>query len=273
MMRHLSQERSMSSDPALFTDGEAYERRMGRWSAMVGKDFVDWLAQPKGLAWLDAGCGTGAFTEVIMANAGPSAVTGIDPSPDQITYAKSRPGTASASYHVGDAQALLFDANAFDVAAMALVIAFVPEPARAVAEMRRVVKPGGTVAAYMWDLPGGGLPFYPIYGAMKSMNLTAPMPPSMDALRREVMEQLWRDAGLEAIETEVFRIPVTFTSFDEFWTANTLPVGPLGKYIETLDADTKQDLQTRLEQRLTRGPSGSIAYEAFANAVRGRVSV
>jgi ubiquinone/menaquinone biosynthesis C-methylase UbiE len=228
---------------------------------------------PQGLAWLDAGCGTGAFTEVVMTSASPSSVTGIDPSPDQIAYAKTRPGTASASYHVGDAQALPFDANAFDVAVMALVIAFVPEPARAVAEMRRVVKQGGTVAAYMWDLPGGGLPFNPIYGAMKSMNLSPPMPPSMDASRREVMEQLWRDAGLEAIETEVFRIPVTFTSFEEFWISNTLPVGPLGKYIETLDAAIKQDLRTRLEQRLKRGPSGSSTYEAFANAVKGRVSV
>jgi ubiquinone/menaquinone biosynthesis C-methylase UbiE len=262
----------MISEPALFTDGEAYERRMGRWSAVVGKSFLEWLALPKGLAWLDAGCGTGAFTEVIMANAAPSAVTGIDPSLDQIAYAKTRPGTAAASYHVGDAQALPFDANAFNAAVMALVIAFVPEPARAVSEMRRVVRPGGTVAAYMWDLPGGGLPFNPIYGAMKSMNLAPPMPPSMDASRREIMKQLWRDAGLEAVETEVFRIPVTFTSFDEFWTSNTLPVGPLGKYIETLDAETKQDLRLRLEQRLTRGPSGSITYEAFANAVKGRVN-
>jgi ubiquinone/menaquinone biosynthesis C-methylase UbiE len=262
----------MSSEPALFTDGEAYERRMGRWSGMVGRDFLSWLALPKGLAWLDAGCGTGAFTEVIMAGASPAAVTGIDPSPDQIAYAKTRPGTASASYHVGDAQALPFAAGVFDVAVMALAIAFVPEPARAVAEMCRVVRPNGTVAAYMWDLPGGGLPYNPIYGAMKSMTLSPPMPPSMDASRRETMEQLWHDAGLEAVETEVFRIPVTFASFDEFWTSNTLPVGPLGKYIETLDAATKQDLRSRLEQRLTRGPSGSIAYEAFANAVKGRVS-
>jgi ubiquinone/menaquinone biosynthesis C-methylase UbiE len=261
----------MSSAPELFTDGEAYERRMGRWSTIVGKSFLDWLALPTGLSWLDAGCGTGAFTEVIMAEASPAAVTGIDPSTEQIAYAKTRPGTAGASYHTGDAQALPFDAKSFDVAVMALVIAFVPEPARGVAEMRRVVRPRGTVAAYMWDLPGGGLPFDPFYGAMKAMNLNPPMPPSSDASRREIMEQLWHDAGLETVETEVFRIPVTFTSFDEFWTSTTLPVGPLGKYIETLNTATKRDLRTRLEQRLTSGKSGTITYEAFANAVKGRV--
>lgn len=256
---------------SLFTDGAAYEQRMGRWSRMVGRPFIRWLGVPEGLSWLDAGCGNGAFTEEIVAHARPSTVTGIDPSEDQIAYARTRPGTESAEFRLGDAQQLPFADARFDVAAMALVIAFIPDPARAVAELRRVVKPGGWVATYMWDLLGGGLPINPMYGAFKSMDLTPPLPPSAEASRREALEALWRNAGLEQVTTEVFRIPISFASFDEFWESNTLPVGPLGKFIEKLPPAAKDELRDRLRARLPAASGGSIAYESFANAVKGRV--
>ena len=142
----------------LFTDGKAYERLMGRWSQVVGVKFIDWLGAPKGLRWIDVGCGNGAFTEVLIARAAPAAVTGIDPSPDQIDYARKRPAAKLAQFRVGDAQALPFDDNSFDAASMALVITFFSDPLKAAREMVRVVKPGGLVATYMWDFPAGGIP-------------------------------------------------------------------------------------------------------------------
>jgi ubiquinone/menaquinone biosynthesis C-methylase UbiE len=262
----------MSGQQTTFTDGEAYERLMGRWSRMVGGPFLKWLDVPKGLRWLDAGCGNGAFTEEIISHCAPAAVTGIDPSEGQIAYARTRPGTQQADYHIGDAQALPFGNANFDVAVMALAIAFIPDPAKAVAEMVRVARPGGLVATYMWDLPGGGLPLNPVFGALKSMDLAPPQPPSADVSRREALHQLWVNAKLQAVATEVFRISVTFANFDDFWESNALPAGPQGKFIQSLAPAAKADLRQRLRDRLPTSPDGRIAYESFANAVKGRLA-
>ena len=147
------------SDPGqIFSDGKVYERMMGRWSKLVGRIFLDWLAPPKGLHWIEVGCGNGAFTEELIAHCAPRAVDAIDPSEGQLTFARTRPSAKLARFRQADAQALPFADKSFDAAAMALVITFVPDPAKAVAEMARVVRPGGLIATYMWDIAGGGLP-------------------------------------------------------------------------------------------------------------------
>ncbi|MGD9904864.1 MAG: class I SAM-dependent methyltransferase, partial [Vicinamibacterales bacterium] len=138
----------MSPDPIRFDDGAAYERFMGAWSQSAGDRFLEWLAPDSGLSWLDVGCGNGAFTERVVAVARPGAVGGIDPSAGQLAYARGRPVLDRADLRQGDAMALPWPAASFDVAVMPLVIFFVPEPARGVAEMVRVVRPGGLVAAY-----------------------------------------------------------------------------------------------------------------------------
>jgi ubiquinone/menaquinone biosynthesis C-methylase UbiE len=130
-------------------DGEVYERLMGRWSRLVGKAFLAWLGPAKRLQWLDVGCGNGAFTEEIIAHCAPATVTAIDPSEDQLAFARTRPQASIADFRIGDAQALLFGDASFDIAIMALVISFLPDPAKAVAEMARVVRSGGWVATYM----------------------------------------------------------------------------------------------------------------------------
>ena len=150
----------------LFTDGEAYERMMGRWSRLVGETFLAWLDLPKGLRWLDVGCGNGAFTEEIIARCAPATVMAIDPSDEQLAFARTRPGAKMAKFLTGDAQKLSFGYGTFDVAIMALVLAFLLDPAKAVAEMARVVRPGGWVATYMWDIQNGGAPTTPIYTAI-----------------------------------------------------------------------------------------------------------
>ncbi|OYV36614.1 MAG: hypothetical protein B7Z80_15090 [Rhodospirillales bacterium 20-64-7] len=153
----------------MFDDGAAYERLVGRWSRRVGETFLDWLAVPPQALWLDVGCGTGAFSEEIALRTAPAAIHGIDPSEAQLAYARSR--LAGADFRAGVAGSLPYDDQAFDAATMALVIAFVPDPERAVAEMARVVRPGGLVAAYMWDIDGGHTPIEPILAALRSLGV------------------------------------------------------------------------------------------------------
>jgi SAM-dependent methyltransferase len=261
----------MSEAARLFADGEAYERLMGRWSRLAGEAFLEWLDLPMGLRWLDVGCGNGAFTEALIARCAPREVIAIDPSDGQLAYARARPGTKMAQFRVGDAQALPFSDGSFDVAAMALVISFLPDPAKAIAEMARVVRPGGWIATYMWDIPGGGLPLEPIHVAMKSLGLASPVPPGSVASRRDHMRALWEGAGLESIDTRVIRIPVVYSDFDDFWESNSVPVGPGGKAIHEMSPSGKEQLRARLREQLPIGPDGRIAYEAYANAVKGRV--
>jgi len=261
---------NMSEAAQLFADGKAYERVMGRWSRLAGDLFLDWLEAPKGLRWLDVGCGNGAFTEAVIARCAPAAVTAIDPSEGQLAYARTRPGARMAQFRVGDAQALPFAEASFDIAAMALVIIFVPDPAKAVAEMVRVVRPGGWVATYMWDIENGGLPLRPIYVAMKSLGLTVPSQPSVAASQREELQALWQGAGLEAVATQVIRITVSFSDFDDFWQSNNVAVGTTGNAINKLSPAEREKLRSRLREQLPAGPDGRIAYPAFANAVKGR---
>lgn len=261
----------MTASERLFTDGTAYERLMGRWSRRVGADFLAWLAPPGGLHWLDVGCGNGAFTEELMAHCAPAAMTAIDPSGEQLAYARTRPGIGLAQFHLGDAQDLPFAPASFDAAAMALVIAFVPDPQKAVAEMARVVRPGGLVAAYMWDLRGGGVPTSPVAAAARTLGVAPSMQPNAEAARCEVMEEMWRGAGLAAVETTTLKIPVSYPGFDDFWESNTLPVGPTGKMIAGLPPETRAAIRDLLREQMRPGPDGRISYEARANAVKGKV--
>jgi SAM-dependent methyltransferase len=261
----------MAEAPSYFPDGAVYERLMGRWSQLAGGQFLDWLGLPKGLKWLDVGCGNGAFTEVLMARSAPAEVTGIDPSEGQLAYARKRPGTNGATFKVAGAQDLPFADDSFDAAVMPLVISFVPDPVKAVAEMARVVKPGGWVAAYMWDVPGGGLPLEPIQAGMREMGGPSANPPGYDASREDRMREVWQKNELHSVETRVIRIRIRYADFDDFWGANSVPVGPAGVAIARLSAAERDRLKSMLHDRLPRAPDGSISYEPFANAAKGRV--
>ncbi len=244
---------------------------MGRWSRLAGEGFLDWLDVPNGLRWLDVGCGNGAFTETLIARCAPAAVTAIDPSEGQLAYARTRPGVKTAEFRVGDAQVLPFDDDRFDAAVMALVISFLPDPPKAVAEMTRVVRPGGRVASYMWDFSGGGTPVHPIFAAAKSMGIDPPVPRSVAFSSRDAMHALWKGAGLASIDTHVIRIPIVYSGFDDFWASNAVPVGTHGTLIHRMSPGAREQLRTRLREQLPIAADGSITYESFANAVRGRV--
>jgi ubiquinone/menaquinone biosynthesis C-methylase UbiE len=260
----------MSDAGQMFFDGKAYEQMMGRWSKRVGVQFLDWLAAPKGLHWIEVGCGNGAFTEELITHTAPAAVSAIDPSEGQLAFARTRAPAKLAQFRLADAQALPFPDNSFDAAAMALVITFIPDPAKAVAEMARVVRPGGVVATYMWDVAGGGLPLAPVGRALKALGKEYSRI-SDAAARRDTMQTLWEGAGLQAVETRVIRITVNFASFDDFCTSNLVPIGPAGQVISKMSPAETEQLKAHLRAHLPIAADGSIAYEAFANAVKGRV--
>lgn len=253
-----------------FEDGLSYERYMGDWSQRVGSVFLDWLAAPSGLKWIDVGCGNGAFTELLVERCAPTEVNGIDPSEAQLDFARKRPAARLARFDRGDAMALPFPADAFDVAVMALVIFFVPDPAKGVAEMVRVVRPGGMVAAYAWDMFGGGFTLEPLRIEMRAMGVTPMNPPSVEASRIEAMRDLWRGAGLDAIETREITVQRPFADFEDFWTISLLgsSIRPTVTAMSPADIDL---LKTRVRARLPADAAGRITYEARANAVKGRV--
>ena len=130
----------MTEPPIRFNDGAAYERMMGVWSRSAGDIFLDWLAPAPGLRWIDVGCGNGAFTELLVDRCAPAEVQGVDPAEGQLAFARKRPAARLAQFTQGDAMALPFAERKFDAAVMALVIFFVPQPAKGVAEMVRVVR-------------------------------------------------------------------------------------------------------------------------------------
>jgi SAM-dependent methyltransferase len=257
-------------DQIRFDDGAAYERYMGRWSQLAGESFLAWLAPQPGLRWLDVGCGNGAFTEMLVARHAPAAVHGVDPSEAQLAYARTRPAARMAQFRQGDAMALPFPDDAFDAAVMALVIFFVPDPARGVAEMARVVCPGGIVASYAWDMPGGGFPYAALQAQMREMGIAVAVPPSPHASRVEVLQELWTGAGLHAVETRAISVQRSFADFDDYWT--TILGGPsVGPQLAAMSAEQVSALKGRMRALLPTDAAGRIAYAARANAVKGRV--
>jgi len=256
----------MSAPRPTFDDGQAYEDYMGAWSRLVGKEFLAWLDAEPGQRWADIGCGNGCFTEQLLALAAPASVVGLDPSADQLAHAEASLRGHAVTLQRGDAMALPFVDSTFDATAMALVIHFVPDPARAVAEMTRVTRPAGLVATYVWDLPGGGSPFAALPEALAGFGLAMPRPPSAGVTALPALEALWRGAGLEAVEARSFTVHRRYPDFETYWT--TWQAGP--QRIEVPPSQAP-DLRRRLRELLRCGESGPFTIPARASAVRGRV--
>jgi SAM-dependent methyltransferase len=260
----------MQNNPIRFDNGSTYERYMGVWSQLAGATFLDWLAPKSGLRWLDVGCGNGAFTELLAARCAPVSVEGIDPAEGMLAFARTRPVARIARFSPGDAMALPFGDATFDAAVMPLVIFFVPDPTKGVAEMVRVVGAGGTVTAYAWDMAGGGFPYELLHAELRAMGLVVPMPPSSDASRLDALRDLWTGAGLQAVETRAITVQRTFADFEDYWT--TILGAPHAS--ATLGKMTPADLallQARMRQILPADATGRITYSARANAVKGNV--
>ena len=254
-----------------FDDGESYERYMGDWSQRVGKAFLEWLSAPSGLKWIDVGCGNGAFIELLVERCAPAEVHGIDPSDAQLAFARKRPASRLAKFDRGDAMALPFPAHRFDAAVMALVIFFVPDPGKGVAEMMRVVRPGGIVAAYAWDILGGGFTLEPLRIELRAMGVKPIDPPSIEASRMEAMRDFWTKAGFSAVETRQITVQRTFANFDEFWSTTLSGAPSLRPTLASMSTSDVELFKTRVRARLPADAAGRITYESRANAVKGRV--
>jgi SAM-dependent methyltransferase len=261
----------MSGQVIRFQDGEAYDRGMGVWSRIAADIFLDWVNPDDGLRWIDVGCGSGAFTEAVIQRHAPAEIIGIDPAESQIAFARARASTKQASFQIGDAMALPFEDGRFDAAVMALVIFFVPDPVKGVAEMTRVVRPGGIVATYAWDMAGGGFPFHPIQAELRARGITPPAPPSVGASDRDAMHTIWTNAGMEAIESRQIDVTRTFADFDDFWRCSTI-TGSIGPTVAGMTAEDLASLRTGVRARLPAAAAdGSITWRARANAIKGRV--
>jgi SAM-dependent methyltransferase len=260
----------MNAGEIKFSDGAAYERYMGVWSRTAGEAFLAWLAPAPGLRWLDVGCGNGAFTEMLMDRCAPASLHGLDPSEPQLEYARARPALRTAEFRQGDAMALPYPDRSFDAAVMPLVIFFVPEPDRGVAEMARVAAPRGLVCAYAWDMPGGGFPYAALQEEMRALGIAVPMPPSPDVSGLDMLRDAWMRAGLEKIETRAFAVRRTFRDFDDYW--STVKGGPsVAPKLAAMAPGDTATLRDRMRARLPAPASGPFTLGAVCNAVKGYV--
>lgn len=259
----------MADEQIRFDDGAAYEDFMGRWSRRAGEAFLDWLSPAPGLRWVDVGCGNGAFTQLLVERCGAREVQGLDPSAEQLSFARTRFAGAPATFRQGDAMALPYAEGAFDAAVMALAIFFVPEPARGIAEMVRVVRPGGGVCAYAWDMLGGGFPYFALQEEMARLGQRPLMPPRPEAAGLEALRRSWTEAGLIDVETHEIVVERTHADFEDFWA--TARKGPrIGPRLSELAGGDAEVLKNRLRDRLPAAADGSITIAARAHAVRGR---
>ena len=261
----------MSQSEIRFEDGAAYERMMGIWSRLAGEVFLDWLSPPTDQHWIDIGCGNGAFTELLAQRCAPAGILGVDPSEGQLKFAWSRPMAAPARFEQGDAMALPCEDDRFDAAVMALVIFFVPDPARGVAEMRRVVKAGGLICAYAWDiLEPGGFPMWVLQDELRGQGITPLLPPSAEVSRIDALHASWADAGLIDIATREIIVARTFEDFEDYWASVEIALG-MGQATRGMSVEARAHLKDALRARLPADPDGHISFTARANAVAGRV--
>jgi ubiquinone/menaquinone biosynthesis C-methylase UbiE len=261
----------MTDPQSFFIDGEAYERLMGRFTRAAGEVFIDWLSPPAGLDWIDVGCGTGALTELLLDRCAPGRVSAVDPSAEQISYARKTPAAKRVNFQIGDAQSLPFDGATFDAGVMALVITFVADPNKAVAELRRVTKPGGIVATYMWDFFNNGFPQHPLREALEKTGIEVPYLPGHAHSRMDNMAGYFKSAELEAVTTRVIEVEVAYANFEEYWSGQTALPNYIVQHISKMPAPDLERFKSDLRTTLPKDKKGRIAYKAKANAVKGRV--
>ena len=258
-----------------WADGDRYEPYVGRWSRRVAQAFLDWLAVPQDRDWLDVGCGTGALSATILERAGPRSLTGVDPSPGFVEYSKARLGSERGHFEMGDAQSLPLAAASVDAVVSGLVLNFVPQPARAVAEMLRVARPGGVIGAYVWDYAEGMELVRCFWDAAVALDHAAQEldeGPRFPLCRPEPLARLFAGAGLAGVETRAIDVPTVFRDFDDYWKPFLGGQGPAPGYAVSLDEEHRGALRERIQSRLPISQDGSIHLMARAWAVRGEAA-
>ena len=254
--------------------GDSYDAYMGRWSRKIAPHFLDWIDASGGLDWLEAGCGTGALSAAILARCHPRSLLGIDQSGDFVRKARANVPDVRARFETGDAQALPSETDSIDVAVSALVLNFVPDKVKALAEMRRVTRPEGTVAFYVWDYPRRGVEFMNVF-----WEAAAALDPTAADLSEDKrfpfctpdgLAELALAAGLETVDTTHLEETTVFRDFDDYWRPFTLGAGPAPGYCASLAPEARERLREKLEGSLPRSSDGSIRLKTRAWAVKAR---
>lgn len=253
--------------------GKLYEPYVGRWSRLIARDFLAWLDMPPDLDWLDVGCGTGALTEVILQHAKPRSVKGMDPSTGFVEHARAHITDPRATFEVADAQSLPLDTARFGAAVAGLVLNFVPKPSLAVREMMRAVRPGGVVAAYVWDYAGKMELMRYFWDAAVQLDRAAF---DLDEGRRfplcqpNPLTELFTQAGLREVQVVPIDVPTRFRDFDDYWTPFLGGQAPAPGYAMSLTEERRGTLRERIRAKLPIAGDGSVDLIARAWAVRGQ---
>ena len=253
-----------------FDDAAAYEHVMGRWSGAIGARFLDWLAPASGQRWLDVGCGTGAFTELVLTHCSPGSIVGVDPTAAQIDYARRR--IPAGEFRTADATALPFADGEFDIVASALVINFIPDRAKALAEMRRVLRPGGMVTAYLWhrSATADDAPFAPIERGLEIIGANVLRPPMRPESAAEGARTALETIGFSDIAITILEATRTFPSFADYWETHCLPIAPPGQSIAALSDDGRARLRATMQAMLPAAADGTVSYSSRALAFKAR---
>ena len=261
-----------SMQQGFFAESAAYERFMGRWSRLVAPLLVQFADIRDGQAVLDVGSGTGALT-LAAAQAAPSAqITGVDPSASYVSYAQGRAPTERVRFAVGDAQALQMPDATFDRVVSLFVMNFIPDRAKALREMIRVTRPGGLIAAAIWDYGDGMQMLRAFWDEAVALDpaVAARDERNMPLSRQGELAALWREHGLVQVEEQPLTIRMSFSSFEDYWEPFLGGQGPAGAHVASLTAARRDALRNRIRQRLVGdGPDRPIQLEARAWAVKG----
>jgi ubiquinone/menaquinone biosynthesis C-methylase UbiE len=259
--------------PALWASRAAYETCVGRWSGIVAHQFLDWLAEPPGLTWLDIGCGTGELTKAILETQSPNRVVGIDPSESFIAFAREHVQDENVEFDVGDATSLPYEEDEFDAVVSGLVLNFVPAPDRALSGMARVTRPEGVVAAYVWDYAGKMEMIRYFFDAAVALDpdaATIDEGPRFTICDPDRLAETFERAGFREVDTQAIEVSTTFRNFDHYWTPFLAGTGVAPAYVVSLSEAKRTALRERLRETLPTAQDGSISLIARAWAVKGR---
>jgi SAM-dependent methyltransferase len=262
------------SGPGPWASGDAYERYVGRWSRQVAPRFLEWLEPSVGLRWADVGAGTGALTSAILAGCAPAAVAGIDLSEAFLALARRQVADPRATFEVGDAARLPWASATHDIAVSGLVLNFVPDPAAMVREMKRVTRPGGRIAAYVWDYAAGMEMMRRFWDAAIATHPAAAA--VAESLRFPVchpdaLQSLLAGAGLHAPQTRAIDIVQRYQDFDDYWQPFLGGTGPAPAYLAAQDEATRVRIRERLRAALEPAPGSPFELTARAWAVQAGV--
>lgn len=259
----------------MFGNAEGYERFMGRWSRLLAPLLVDFTDVPEEGRALDVGSGTGSLSAALAKRKDRIRITGIDPSKEYVGYANARnPAPDRISFQIGDAQQLQFPDATFDASLSLLVFNFIPDPMKALREVRRTTKPGGRISAAVWDYGGGMRMLRVFWDAVTSLDAKAEALDEKHMLlgREGQLGNLWRRGGLTDLHEQPLDISMRFSSFTDYWDTFMLAQGPAGAYLRSLDRDRLETLRGELRSRLAVSPGDNpLDLPARAWAVRGSV--